>query len=148
MPVRSVELKNSALAAQRMLPDWPLALGKVGVCLAIASFGVIFWAINGGFSVIGLEVVATSFNHAGRLFWAAIASVTFPVPVSVPGLPSTQPLFPWLGVIAASLLQVCVIYLKLRGRDIPPWMLLAAVLLSIYDMATTFFGLGTVGWIA
>ena len=49
---------------------------------------------------------------------------------------------------AASLLQVCAIYLKLRGRDIPPWMLVAAVLLSIYDMATTFFGLGTVGWIA
>ena len=148
MSVRSVEIKNSAVAAQRKGLDWPLLLGKIGVWLAIASFGGIFWAINGGFSVIGLEVVATSFNHAGRLFWAAMASVTFPVPVSVPGLPSTQPLFPWLGVIAASLLQVCAIYLKLRGRDIPPWMLLAAMILSIYDMATTFFGLGTVVWIA
>ena len=148
MAVRSTELKNSAVATQRKGLDWPLLLGKVGVWLAIASFGGIFWAINGGFSVIGLEVVATSFNHAGRLFWAAMASVTFPVPVRVTGLPQTQPLFPWLGVIAASLLQVCAIYLKLRGRDIPHWMLVAAVLLSIYDMATTFFGLGTVVRIA
>ena len=148
MSIRSVELKNSAVTAQRRRLDWPLLLGKVGVWLAIACFGGIFWAINGGFSVIGLQVVATSFNHAGRLFWAAMASVTFPVPVSVVGLPSTQPLIPWLGVIAASLLQVCTIYLKLRGRDIPHWMLLAAVLLSIYDLATTFFGLGTVTWIA
>ena len=148
MSVRSVEIKNSAVAAARKRLDWPLTLGKIGVWLAIASFGGIFWAINGGFSVIGLEVIASSFNHAGRLFWAAMASVTFPVPVSVPGLPQTQPLLPWVGVIAASLLQVCAIYLKLRGRDIPPWMLLAALLLSIYDMATTFFGLGTVVWIA
>jgi hypothetical protein len=148
MSVRSVELKNSAVAAARRRLDWPLLLGKIGVWLAIASFGGIFWAINGGFSVLGLEVVATSFNHAGRLFWAAMTSLTFPVPVRVAGLPTTQPLLPWLGVIAASLLQVCVGYLKLRGRDIPPWMLLAALLLSGYDMATTFFGLGTVGWIA
>src|SRR5215216_2105499 len=139
MSVRSVEIKNSVSAAQRKRLDWPLLLGKIGVWLAIVSFGGIFWAINGGFSVIGLEVVATSFNHAGRLFWAAMASITFPVPVSVVGLPSTQPLFPWLGVIAASLLQVCVIYLKLRGRSIPLWMLSAAGILSIYNAATTFF---------
>lgn len=148
MSVRSVEIKSGAAAAQRKRLDWPLLLGKVGVWLAIISFGGIFWAINGGFSVLGLEVVATSFNHAGKLFWAAMAAITVPVPVSVPGLPSTQPLIPWLGVIAASLLQVCVGYLKLRGRDIPLWLLLATVLLSGYDMATTFFGLGTVAWIA
>ena len=66
-------------------------------------------------------------------------------------LPMVTNIAPWLTVAAAAglvLLQVCAIYLKLRGRDIPPWMLLAAVLLSIYDMATTFFGLGTVEWIA
>src|SRR5436853_7135632 len=124
MSVRSVEIKNSAVAAQRKGLDWPLLLGKIGVWLAIASFGGIFWALNGGFSVIGLEVVATSFNHAGRLFWGLVASLTFPVPVRVVGLPATQPLLPWLGVIAASLLQVCAGYLKLRGRDIPLWLLL------------------------
>ena len=65
MSIRSVELKNSAVAAARKRLDWPLLLGKIGVWLALASFGGIFWAINGGFSVIGLEVLATSFNHAG-----------------------------------------------------------------------------------
>lgn len=148
MPVQSVEMKSKQTIAQRTRIDWPLLLGKIGVWLAIASFGGIFWAINGGFSVLGLEVVATSFNHAGRLFWGVVALFTFTIPVQLPGLPNTQPIIPWLGVIAASLLQVCAIYLKLRGRDMPVWMLLAAVLLSVYDMATTFFGLGTVTWIA
>lgn len=148
MPVQSVDMKNGQSVTQRKRVDWPLLLGKAGVWLAVVAFGGVFWAVNGGFSVIGLEVVASSFNAAGRLFWAAMASITFAVPVSVPGLPASQPLIPWLGVIAASLLQVCVIYLKLRGRDVPMWMMVAAILLSIYDMGTTFFGLGTVAWIA
>jgi divalent metal cation (Fe/Co/Zn/Cd) transporter len=147
MSVRSVEMKNGR-ATRWTRPDWPVLLALGGVWLAITAFGGVFWAINGGFSVLGLEVVATSFNTAGRLCWAALASITFPVPVHVPGLPQTQPLLPWLGVLAASLLQVCVLYLKLRGRDVPLWMLVAAVLLSLYDLGTTFFGLGTVAWIA
>lgn len=148
MSVRSVEMKNGQPARQRLRLDWPILLGKGGVWLAIAAFGGVFWAINGGFSVIGLEVLASSFNTAGRLFWAALASITFPVPVQVSGLPQTQPLLPWVGVLAASLLQICVIYLKLRGRAIPVWMLVAAGVLSLYDLGTTFFGLGTVAWIA
>src|SRR5689334_20859732 len=78
-----------------------LVIGKIGMWLAVASFGGIFWAINGGFSVIGLGVLASAFNSAGRLFWAAVSSLTFPVPVTVPGLPETQPLIPWIGVVAA-----------------------------------------------
>lgn len=116
--------------------------------LTVASFGGIFWAVNGGFSVIGLGVMASAFNSAGQLFWAAVSSLTFPVPVRVAGLPVTQPLIPWIGVVAASLLQISVSWLKLSGRSIPVPLLVTAVLVSIYDYVTTVFGLGTVEWIA
>lgn len=127
--------------------DWPMLIAKGGVWLAVASFGGVFWAINGGFSVLGLGVVASSFNESGRLFWAALSAITFPVPVSVPGLPTAQPLIPWLGVIAASLLQIITVYMILKGRRIPPWLMIATGLLSLYDLGTTWFGLGTVAWI-
>lgn len=126
--------------------DWTMAIGKVGMWLAIVAFGGIFWAVNGGFSVLGLEFVASSFNSAGALLWAALAAITFPVPVRVPGLPITQPLIPWLGVLSATLLQIIVIYRKLRGLSTPRWMLIAVIVLSIYDFSTTFFGLSTVQW--
>lgn len=125
-----------------------LLLGKVGMWLTVASFGGIFWAVNGGFSVIGLGVLASAFNSAGMLFWAAVSSLTFPVPVKVPGLPATQPLIPWIGVVAASLLQISVSWLKLSNRNIPVPLLVTAILISIYDYVTTVFGLGTVSWIA
>lgn len=126
--------------------DWTMAIGKVGMWLAIIAFGGIFFAVNGGFSVLGLEVVAKSFNSAGALLWAALAAITFPVPVRVTGLPATQPLIPWLGVVSASLLQIVALYRKLRGLSTPRWMIIAVVVLSIYDFSTTFFGLGTVEW--
>lgn len=125
-----------------------ILLGKLGMWLAVASFGGIFWAVNGGFSVIGLGVLASSFNSAGALFWAAVSQLTFAVPVRVAGLPETQPLIPWIGVVAASLLQVSVAWLKLSDWHIPRPLLIVAVLLSLYDYVTTFYGLGTLAWLA
>lgn len=125
-----------------------ILLGKAGMWMAVLSFGGIFWAINGGFSVIGLSVLASSFNDAGKLFWAAISGITFAVPVAVAGLPARQPLIPWIGVIAASLLQISVVWLKLSKRSIPVPLLITATLLSIYDYVTTFFGLGAMTWLA
>jgi hypothetical protein len=141
-------VRSSSTTARRQPRDWSMTLAKIGVWLAIGCFGGIIWAVNGGFSVIGLGVVASSFNEAGRLFWAAASAIRFPVPVAVPGLPATQPLIPWLGVLAASILQIVVIYRKLRNLDIPPWLWAAATALSLYDLTTTFFGLGTVAWLA
>lgn len=125
-----------------------ILLGKLGMWLAVASFGGIFWAVNGGFSVIGLGVLASSFNSAGALFWAAVSEFQFAVPVKVPGLPETQPLIPWIGVVAASLLQVSVAWLKLSKQHVPWQLMTTAVLLSIYDYATTVAGLGSIPWLA
>ena len=132
----------------RQRVDPPMLMGKVGMWLAAIVFGGIFWAINGGFSTIGLGVMALSFNDAGRLFWAAASAITFRVPVRVPGLPETQPLIPWMGVVAASCMQISVLWLRLSNRPIPVSMLVATILLSLYDYVTTFFGLTTVPWIA
>jgi len=147
MPVTSTPIGSTARPSAYAQGGCAILLGKLGMWLAVASFGGIFWAVNGGFSVIGLGVLASSFNSAGLLFWAAISQLTFPVPVAVPGLPTTQPLIPWIGVVAASLLQISVAWLRLSKATIPRPLLIVAVLLSIYDYATTFFGLSTLSWL-
>lgn len=125
-----------------------LFLGTIGMWLACISFGGVFWAVNGGFSVIGLGVLASSFNDAGRLFWAVVSQWQFTVPVHAPGLPTTQPVIPWIGVVSASLLQISVSWLKMSRVTVPLPLLIVAILLSVYDYITTFFGLSTVAWLA
>lgn len=147
MTVRELNEQGQPKEEKAAAHDWTLTLGKIGVWLAVASFGGIFVAVNGGFSVMGLQVVAEAFNDAGKLLWAALSSLTFPVPIQVPGLPARQPLIPWVGVVSATLLQIVVIYRKLRRKQVPRWMMAAAILLSLYDLGTTYFGLGTVAWI-
>lgn len=139
---------STPLAPARQQSGCALIIGRLGMWLAVASFGGIFWAVNGGFSVIGLGVLAGSFNATGQLFWAAISRISFSVPVQVAGLPTTQPLIPWIGVVAASLLQISIAWLRLSKRPIPWTLLTTALLISIYDYVTTVFGLGTVPWIA
>jgi hypothetical protein len=129
--------------------DWPIVFGKIGGWMLLISAGGLFFAVNGGFSVIGLGVIAQMFNEAGLLLWAAVSAITVPVPVEVAGLPTTQPLIPWIFVIGSSFLQVSVIWLKLSGgRKIPGWLVGLAALASLYDFGSTFLGFGTVAWIA
>lgn len=144
----AVTMKPMPSGGPRVPRDVDLLVGRAGLWLAVIAFGGVFWAINGGFSVIGLGVFANSFNDSGRLFWAAATSITFTVPVQVRGLPTTQPLIPWVGVIASSCLQISIIWRKLSGRPIPLWLWVAATASSFYDYGTTFFGLGTITWIA
>ncbi|NJO81654.1 MAG: hypothetical protein HC828_02045 [Blastochloris sp.] len=117
-------------------------IGWVGLWLAVAAFGGAIWAINGGFSVQGLEVIANAFNEAGRIFWRFASRWTF----GVPGSEGTQPIIPWAGVVSSSILQVVVVLLRLLKRRIPPELVVAAVVLSVYDYSTTGFGLYTVPW--
>lgn len=127
--------------------DLSLLLGRVGMVLSVVCFGGLFWAINGGFSVLGLEQIAKMFNSSGRIFWEIISAWRFPVP-ALPALPASQPVIPWMGVAAASMLQIAVIYRRSMGLTVPRSMLWAALLLSGYDLATTYFGLVTMAWLA
>lgn len=147
MPVTSTPLGSTTRPAAQS-GGCATMIAKVGMWLAVISFGGIFWAINGGFSVIGLGVLSSSFNSAGALFWAAVSQFTFPVPVIVPGLPTTQPIIPWIGVIAASLLQISVAWMRMDNQKIPRTVLLVAVLMSVYDYVTTFYGLYAMPWLA
>ncbi|HEU4326150.1 MAG TPA: hypothetical protein VFS21_23620 [Roseiflexaceae bacterium] len=125
-----------------------LRAGDVGVWLAAIAFGVPLFVINGGFSVAGLGWFCRSFNTAGQLIWAALEAFAVGVPVVVPGLPTTLPVLPWSGVVAGSLCQIAVAWLKINGREVPTKLMVATVVLSAYDFATTLFGLFEVGWLA
>lgn len=127
--------------------DWSMTFAIIGMWMAVLVFGSIIIIVNGGFSVLGLNITAASFNDAGKLFWAAVSAIQFPVPVKVSGLPTTQPLVPWLGVASASFLQITVLYRRSRGLYVPMYILLFTVFLSLYDLGTTYSGLGTVKWI-
>lgn len=127
--------------------DWSLLLIKVGGWLAVVAFGGLFWLVNGGFSVRGLEAVAAQFGPGGLIFWQLISAMKLPWQVTIPGLPATQPLIPWLGVVAASLIQVGIVWRKLLKLSIPIWVVAVGIVLSIYDFATTYFGFGTLQWV-
>ena len=129
------------------LPDPSLWLAYVGVGLVAIAFGGVVWAINGGYSIAGLEVLAGKFNTSGTIFWAAVSTWTFSIPVPVRGVPTTQPVLPWLGVIGISILQIAVIYRRLKGLRIPFFVWLAAAVCSAYDVTTTYYGLGTSSWL-
>lgn len=149
MSVKSTEMQNGQPAADlnaapKGRGDWSLSLGKVGLFLVVLAFGLPIWAINGGFSVIGLEVVAGLFNDAGLLMWRAIALWTF----TLPGSPDASlPVLPWFGVVAATVLQIVVLYRTLSRKTVPAWLGITAAVLSLYDYGTTFAGLGTVAWL-
>lgn len=127
--------------------DWSMLLARVAVGLALTCFGGIFWAVNGGFSVLGVQVAANAFNDAGRIFWAIVSQWRFPVP-AVPGLPASQPVIPWIGVVAATIIQIVIVFRRLRRLSLPRWLIATALLLSAYDLASTYYGLGTVAWVA
>lgn len=125
-----------------------MLVGFIAVWLAILAFWPPFWAVNGGYSVQGLELVAKLFNEAGALAWEWMTLWTFRVPIrDLPGLAEVQPVLPWIGVVASTLLQVVMVAARLLRIEIPMSLWVAGILLSIYDLVTTFFGLGTVGWI-
>lgn len=121
--------------------------GDVGVWLAAAAFGLPVFVINGGFSVSGLGWLCRSFNEAGRLLWAGLEAFALPVPVVVPGLAGSLPIIPWVGVLASSICQIVVVWLKFSEREVPFRVLFAAGILSVYDVGTTFFGLSGVAWL-
>lgn len=133
--------------APRARFDWSLWLSRLGVILSVVSFGGIFWAINGGFSVVGLQTFAQSFNSYGAIFWAIASAWTFQLP-AIPHVPATQPIIPWLGVVAASILQITLIYRKIMRLSIPRLLIGITIVLSIYDLGTTFYGLSTLAWLA
>ena len=128
-------------------PDWSLLLIKIGGWLAVAAFGGLFWLVNGGFSVSGLQSLSAQFGPGGLLFWQTISVIKLPWEFVVPGLPERQPMVPWAGVVAASLIQVGIVWRGMQGKPIPVWVVIVGLILSLYDLTTTWFGLGTLQWV-
>jgi hypothetical protein len=140
-PAREVAGRPKA-AAQTF--DWSEALGMAGVVLVVGSLGLIVWAINGGYSVEGLPVLAALFNDVGAAFYAALSQVTF----AVPYFGGQQPLFPWAFVIGTTCVQIVAIYRTLQNQSQGPIFWLVAAGASLYDYITTFLGLDSEPWLA
>lgn len=151
MPVQSYDLTNGGQPrATRVHVDWSLAAARLALMLALLPFGLLWWGVNGAYSVQGLGGLAAAFGKTQALWYALIAAWTFTVPLPPAAaaleLPTAQPILPWLGVASATIFQVVIIVRRGR-RPIPIWMGVAALLLSVYDIGTTWFGLGMVTWV-
>lgn len=153
MPVQSQDLFDGLVRPAprpRVTLDWSLVAGQVALVLALLPFGLLWWGINGAYSVQGLGGLAEAFGKTQALWYRIVALWTFRItlPPEAAGLdlPVVQPVLPWLGVLSATIFQVVIIVRRGR-RPIPLWMGVAAMLLSVYDIGTTWFGLGMVGWI-
>jgi hypothetical protein len=123
--------------------DPSLLLIKLGGWLAVIAFGGLFWLVNGGFSVLGLEVVSKLFGTGGAIFWGFVSAGKLPIGAGIP----PQPIVPWLGVVAATFIQIGITWRAILRKPIPVWVIAIGVLLSGYDVATTFFGFGTLQWV-
>lgn len=149
MPVQSYDLPGGVARPHRHT-DWSMLASQVALVLALLPFGAIWWGINGAYSVQGLGGLAEAFGKTQGLWYRIIASWTFRItlPPEAGGLdlPVVQPVLPWAGVLSATIFQIVIIVR--RGRHpIPIWMGVAAGALSVYDIGTTWFGLGMVDWI-
>lgn len=143
MSVKGHELDAQGRRVEAKGFDPSLFLIKLGGWLAVGAFGGLFWLVNGGFSVRGLEVLSALFGVGGAIFWSFISAATLPMPAGLP----PQPLVPWVGVVAATLIQVGITLRVMQGKSLAWWVVVVGALLSIYDVTTTFFGLGALEWI-
>lgn len=128
-------------------PDWSLLLIKLGGWVLVGAFGGLFWLVNGGFSVRGLEEICAQLGPGALLYWQAASATPLPVTFAVPGLPPTQPAIPWAAVFGISLVQIGIVWRGLQGKSMPVWVVIIGLLLSGYDLVTTFYGFGTLQWV-
>lgn len=128
------------------------AMGRLGVWMVLAGFALVWWGLNGGYSVVGLGLGAQVIGGYAVVFHALLTAWTFPMPVeasvmALAGLPISQPVLPWMGVVGATILQIVIVYRKLRHLPIRRGILIAGAAMSLYDVATTFVGVGTISWV-
>jgi len=118
-----------------------IAAGKIATWAVTATFGGGIWAINGGYSVAGLELVAGLFNAWGQVFWRAMALWQITL------LDTPVPVLPWVLVWGTTMLQIVALLGHLRHWRLPAWLYLAAVVVSAYDLITTHAGLLSEEWL-
>lgn len=127
-------------------------LAVIGLVLALIPISIVWWGINGAYSVAGVGVAAQAFGEVPFMFYSLVASwqFRFPVPKAATALalPTLQPVLLWGMVVGATFLEIALLAFKFRGAHVPVWLLIAATLFSAYDFGTTWYGLGLVTWVA
>lgn len=160
MAVRDDDLINQLIAGAKDAPDkapapaaparprasggaaFGAAAGKLATWAVTLTFGGIIWAVNGGYSVTGLERIAGLFNIWGAFFWRAMARWEITL------LDMPLPVLPWVLVTGATVLQIIAMLGRLRRWRLPGVIYVAAVAVSFYDLGTTHAGLLGEDWLA
>lgn len=143
--MRGIDVAGKVQASKKKNKPLAEILASFGLVLIVAVFGGVFWAINGGFSVLGLETVCSMFE-SGKVFWRLMSSLT--LPLTAQGQVYVLPILPWIGVVGITVLQCSTLYLKMKGNNTPKALWVAALVASLYDFGSTYSGLGTVAWLA
>lgn len=123
------------------------ALTRLGVLGVAVSIGLLLFLVNGAFSVAGLQTAATALGGWGIVFWQLVSGPSWRLPFVVPDVPQVQPLVPWVLVVSSSLIELGILARKWARQPIGFDVALIGTLVTVYDAATTFYGVGTWGWI-
>lgn len=114
----------------------------VGVVFLVIAIGPLFFLLNGGYSIVGMQWLAQHVGPYGRLFWELITALAVTVPIAGrAGLPVEQPVIPWLFVFGTSFLQIGLLVRRMRRARLEPVLDLSGGAVSVFDYVTTMIGL-------
>jgi len=114
----------------------------VGVIFLLIAIGPLFFLLNGGYSIVGMQWISEHVGAYGRLFWEVVTVLKVTVPIAGrAGLPVEQPIIPWLFVFGTSFLQIGLLVRRMRHSRIEPMLDLSGAAVSIFDYITTMVGL-------
>jgi hypothetical protein len=114
----------------------------VGIIFLLIAVRPLFFLLNGGYSIVGMQWLSEHTGAYGRLFWAVVTVWTVDVPIAErAGLPLGQPVIPWLMVVGTSFLQIGLIIRWLRQSRLEPVLDFCGGAVSVFDYVTTTIGL-------
>lgn len=132
--VRSTPLTSSRKGAG--------GISIIGIIFLLIAIGPLFWLLNGGYSIQGMQWLAEHVGAYGRLFWQVATLVTINVPIAErAGLPTEQPVIPWLFVFGTSFLQIGLFVRRMRRAYLEPVLDISGAAVSLFDYITTMLGL-------
>lgn len=138
--VRAPKAAPVSKAWRRLDGSWNVAQisEDLAVMLVIVCGATPFFIINGHWSVTGLELFLRSLGESGRIAWVLLSAWRL----------GGSPVLPWALVFGISAVQIVAAWRRKNGDNVSWRLIVTVIAVSVYDLATTFFGAGTVAWIA
>src|SRR5689334_4664302 len=128
--VRSTPLKSAKPGAA--------GISVIGIVFLLIAIGPLFFLLNGGYSIVGMQWLAEHTGAYGRLFWQVATVLTIEMPIAKrAGLPLQQPVIPWLFVFGTSFLQIGLFIRRMRQSRLEPVLDTGGAAVSAFDYITT-----------